>query len=455
MDACTFGTRDFPSPKHQCIAFKEWFQMDEFHSAIAETEVLTESVDFESIDSEAGDDELIVKSARLARFLWSCKKPVFTITAIGVGCALLYALSLPNIYSSRTSLMPPDNTSPYSSILSTLASPGGGITSAALGLETPAELYVKILESRNVQDGLIARYDLIHYYQVHLQDDARKQLAGSTTIDEDVKSGVITITTNAKTPTLAANLANGYVEELNRVMSTDTTSSARRERIFLEERLKQVKADLDSSSRALSQFSSKSKTIDIDSQAKSMVDQGLKLEADLISARSELAASRQVYSEDNFRVKAAEARIAELQRQLNQMGGIAGGSGAKGNSSQALYPNATELPALGLTYADLNRKVKVDEELWEALTKQYEAAKVDEVKAVPTVRVLDLGIVPEKKSAPTRWLIMVVGAILSFLIGCLAMIGLEYWNEMAPENEPKKLVQEIAFAVKNSIRPRA
>jgi uncharacterized protein involved in exopolysaccharide biosynthesis len=444
----------FSSPKQKRIAFKKWFPMDESRSATTEVEVLTETMDFETMDSEDAAEELSVKSARLVRFLWGRKKTVLTVTAVGVGCALLYALLLPNVYSSITSLMPPDNTSPYSNILSSLAGPGGGITSAALGMETPAELYAKILESRNVQDGLIARYDLIRQYEVRLQGDARRRLASDTNIDEDVKSGVITITTSANSPALAANLANGYVEELNRVLTTDTTSSARRERVFLEERIKQVKADLDGASRALSQFSSKSKTIDLDSQAKSMVDSGLRLETDLIAARSDAAGLRQAYSEDNVRVKAAEARIAELQRQLNQMGGTSSGSGGKGTGGQSLYPNATELPGLGLTYADLDRKVKVDEELWEALTKQYEAAKVDEVKALPTARVLDVGIVPEKKSAPTRWLIMVIGTILSFLIGCLVVIGLEHWNAMDPQDEWKKLAQEIAFTMQNILKRR-
>ena len=80
-----------------------------------------------------------------------------------------------------------------------------------------------------------------------------------------------------RNPVLAAKMARGYVEELNRVVTDSTTSSARRERIFLEERVKDVKQQLDDSAKQLSQFSTKSGAIDISSQTKSMVDEGLQI----------------------------------------------------------------------------------------------------------------------------------------------------------------------------------
>jgi capsule polysaccharide export protein KpsE/RkpR len=246
---------------------------------------------------------------------------------------------------------------------------------------------------------------------------------------------------------LAADLANGYVEELNRVVTEDSSSSARRERIFLEERLKGVTKELNESSQALSQFSTKSKTIDIASQAKSMVDEGLKLESELIVARSNLAALRQSYSPDNARVKAAQAQIDELQREVNTMGGLPGEKGSNGGDS--LYPTAAALPTLGLTYSNLERTVKEDEALWETLTKEYEMAKVQEAKEIPKIRVLDLARVPPRKSAPTRWLIMVIGTLLSFCFAC-AMVPLsEAWRRMDGEAEPKKLLLDMAASVAN------
>ncbi len=286
----------------------------------------------------------------------------------------------------------------------------------ALGLETPGELFISILKSRNVQDGLINRLDLAHYYNTHSIEDTRRALAGDTEIEEDRKSGVITISVTAANPVFASNIAQGYVEELNRVVTDSTTSAARRERIFLEGRVNDVKQKLDESAKELSRFSAKSGAIDMPSQTRSMVDEGLRLQAELIDGRSQLAALRQNYSEDNSRVRALEAHNAELQRQLDKMGGLSQKSGANGDANRAPYPSADELPVLALTYYDLERKVSVEEALWEALTKQYEAAKVEEAEEIPAVRVLDVANVPERKSGPSRRSIVEAGAMLSLVV---------------------------------------
>ena len=352
-----------------------------------------------------------------------------------------------NTYTSTATLMPPDSSSPYTSIMGMLMSSEGSslasLGSEALGLNTPGELFISILGSRNVQDGLVARFDLMHYYKARLPEDARRALAASTKIDEDRRSGVISISVSAGDPVFAEKLANGYVEELNRVVTDDSTSSARRERIFLEGRVKDVKQDLDDSSKALSQFSTKSKTIDISSQAKSMVESGLKLQSELIEGRSQLAALRQTYSEDNHLVKAVEARDAELQKEIDAMGGIPKQSGSAVDANRSGYPTAGELPALGLTFYDLERKVRVDEAVWEELTKEYEIAKVEEARQVPSVRVLDAANIPQRKTSPVRRNIVAVGTLLSFIFAMILVFALNHWEQMDPKTETKRLVMEM------------
>ena len=92
-------------------------------------------------------------------------------------------------------------------------------------------------------------------------------------------------------------------------------------------------------------------------------------------------------------------------------------SGTPGNSadnaeqsaSTASYPTLRQLPILGVPFADKLRHMKVEETVFETLTKQYELAKVQEAKEVPSVKVLDAPVVPERKSFPPRLLIMSVG----------------------------------------------
>lgn len=420
--------------------------MPNLHTETPDSEFLTETIASGSYDSEEQNESVSDKVAAFLRLCWGRRKKFTAIVASGMALSVLYAYLLPNQYTSITTLMPPDNASAFSNIMGMVnsSSSAAGLGAAALGLNSPGELFVSILESRNVQDGLIARFSLISYYHSRLPADARKTLKASTTVDEDRKSGVISISVSDRDPVLAAKLASGYVVELNRVVTDDSTSAARRERVFLEERLKDVTQDLDDSSKALSQFSTKNRTIDIPSQAKSMVDAGIKLDAELIDGRSELAALRQTYSEDNYRVKTIEARNAELQKQIDAMSGKPSSGASQSAESSSTYPSVSELPVLGLTYSDLERKVRADEAIWEALTKEYEAAKVEEAKQIPTVRVLDAAEVPQRKSSPVRRNILAVGTLFSIILACVFIAVGKRWDETASQTEPKKLISEVA-----------
>ena len=98
--------------------------------------------------------------------------------------------------------------------------------------------------------------------------------------------------------------------------------------------------------------------------------------------------------------------------------------------------------------------MKVEEEVWEALTKEYEAAKVDEAKQIPTVRVLDAANVPKRKSEPVRSRIMMIGTLISFIVACVCVFLTTFWAEMDPADEPKKLFTDVAHGMM-SFRHRA
>jgi capsule polysaccharide export protein KpsE/RkpR len=417
--------------------------MDDSQIETLESELSEQADEIESVDVEEAGEPLLAKITLFLRACWARRMMIALIVAAGILISLADALLEPNVYSSTTTLMPPDSSSPYFDVMGLLSPSSGAasLSSEVLGLNTPGDLFTGILESRNVQDGLIARFDLVHHYKVGFPDDARKVLASQTKIDQDRQNGIISIIVSSDDRTLAAELAQGYVEELNRVMTEDSTSAARRERVFLEERVKEVKQDLDESAKALSQFSAKTKAIDVASQAKSMMDAEAKLEGELIDGRSQLAALRQTYSEDNNLVKAAEARNAELQREINSTGGTPDGNGSPAGGS--VYPTVGELPALGLTYYDLERKVTVDEALWEALTKEYETAKFEEAREIPTLHVLDAAEVPRLKSGPKRKFIMLTGTLISLVLACLLVLVLNHWEQMDPGAEPKKLLIEM------------
>ena len=197
----------------------------------------------------------------------------------------------------------------------------GGMASELLGLKSTTDLLVGILNSRTVEDRLIQKFDLKKVYGARRMEDARKDLAAQTEISIDRKSQIITINVTDKSPQRAAAMGQAYVEELNRTVAEVSTSSARRERIFLEGRLQAVNQDLEAAEKDFSQFASKNTAIDIKEQGKAMVDAAAILQGQYIAARSELEGLRQIYTDSNVRVRSVQARVDELQNQLMKVGG--------------------------------------------------------------------------------------------------------------------------------------
>ena len=161
--------------------------------------------------------------------------------------SVLLTILMHNQYHAVARLMPPDTQS--TSGLGLLAAMSGksgisgfsgGIANDLLGVKSSGALFVGIVGSQTVQDRVIHDFDLQRIYGVSKIEDARSDLAQHTDVAEDRKSGIITIGVNDQDPKRAAAMARAYVDELDRLVAQVSTSSARRERIFLEERLKTV-----------------------------------------------------------------------------------------------------------------------------------------------------------------------------------------------------------------------
>lgn len=394
--------------------------------------------------------------ARL-RLLLDQRFILLRVTLYGLAFATLIAFLIPKTYESRTQLMPPDSelSSGLSSLMAMTTRTGGGalgmLAGDFLGLKTSGSLFIGILRSETVEDRIIDQFDLKSVYGTKQMQAARRKLEENTEISEDRKSGIVVIRVSDHRPERARDIAGAYVVELDRLVVELNTSAAHRERVFLEDRLKTVKQDLDASARDFSKFASDNTAIDIKEQGKAMVEAAATLQGHLIAAQSELEGLRQIYTDNNIRVRAVRARIGELQDKLQQMGD--GDLSQSGSASAAsLYPSIRKLPLLGVTYAELYRTNKIQETVFELLTQQCELAKVQEAKETPSVKVLDAPKVPEKKSFPPRLVIMFLGALLSMVLGAVWILGKSSWDNVDPEHPAKLLAYDAYSKLKGDLR---
>jgi len=370
--------------------------------------------------------------------LWLDRRPIGMWTVLGLLISAAFTFTVCK-YEATTQLMPPDSNS--SSGLAALAGPllgkasgaaGGigdmlGLGDALGGSKSTGALFTKVLDF----------------------EDARKKLGSRTTIAEDKKSGVLTISVRDKNRDLATHLADAYVEELNRVMIRVATSSAQRERIFLEQRLDEEKKVLGKSEQQFSQFASSNMALDVPQQTKVTVEAAARLQGEMIDARSQLESLEQVYASDNIRVKSLRARIAALSRDLVKINSGRATTEA-GQDPANPYPSVKNLPLIGARWSDLYRDAKIHETVFELLTQRYEMARIQEAKDIATAKVLDEPTVSERRY-PRPWEVILIGTLLSLAVACLG-VWLRYFWERWNVHDPRRIMLSQLYG--GVVRPR-
>lgn len=395
----------------------------------------------------------------LAR-LWFRRRRIGLWAALGFVISIIFAIKFCK-FEATVQLMPPDGSSsglasqvlPMLSRMSGLPNMGGGFGLPAgdlLGGKNSVALFAKVLGSRTIQDSLVERFHLRERYSKRYNEDARKILASQTMIEEDKKSGVLTIIVRDRDAQMATNLSNAYIEELDKVITRVSTSSARRERMFIEQRLADEKKALEEAERRFSQFSSSSMALDVPQQIRVTVESAARLQGELIAAQAELEGLRQIYSPENTRIVSLSARVAELERQLRRINSGRADTGGVQNPTFP-YPSVKNLPMLGVQWADLYRESKVHETVFEMLTQQYEIARIQEAKEIPTVKVLDAAIPPEKRH-PRPWQIVLAGLVLSTVLACCGVILQDKWEKW-DSRDPRRIILSRAYAGVRSVLP--
>ncbi|HTJ30302.1 MAG TPA: GNVR domain-containing protein [Acidobacteriaceae bacterium] len=385
--------------------------------------------------------------------LWQRRRLLLRVGIYAVVLSGLIAFLVPKRYESSTSIMPPEQPLSGGAMLSAIAarsgSEGAGLASLAsglmggMGVRNNGDLFMELMRSGEVEGRIAQRFELQHLYRKRYMVDTLKKLRRRTAIVEDKKSGVITITVSDTDRGRAQQMARAYVDELNRLLVQVSTSAARRERMFIESRLDNVSLKLNTAENELSQFSSRTSTVDIKEQTHAMVDAGERMQAQWIVAQADLESLRQIYGDQNLRVKAAQEKVGILQRQLSRMGGGETASGQPGAKTGEMYPPLRQLPQLGVQWANLTREVRVQEQVYDLLSAEYESARIKEAREVETVSVIDPAGWPEKKSFPPRLLLVALGTVGALAAAALLLLLVKGWRELDDESDGKRVARHI------------
>ena len=343
--------------------------------------------------------------------------------------AAIISLLLPEVYTGVTRMLPPQQAqSSAAAMLSQL----GGLASAAgpaLGLKNPGDLYVGLLKSETVSDALIERFGLMERYHAIKRVDARKALAAKTRIVPD-KSGIIAIEVDDREPARAADLANGYVEELHRLTSTLAVTEAAQRRVFFERQLQQAREKLADAEVKLRQAIDTGGLVSVDAQGRAAVETVARLRAQVSAKEIQISSMRSYATDGNPDLRRAEQELASIRGELARLETGVGSTGAGGKLNPAEA-------AAGVANIRLLRDVKYAEAMFEFLAKQYELARVDEGKEAPIVQVVDPAKPPERRTSPMRTIMVLGTAAVAFVLAVLAAL-IRHAFDVAMEDQGRR-----------------
>jgi uncharacterized protein involved in exopolysaccharide biosynthesis len=376
------------------------------------------------------DDLLDVASRRRRLFVW-----VWLAFLVGT---VLFSLVMPRVYHARSTLLPPVQASRSIPGLSEMAAPLG-----ILGLEdqsaSTAKLFAQILRSRTVMEGVITSQNLLDWFRLRRFPDAVAMeravtaLSGASSFSVN-QAGILMVTvgfgtgwfagpqSDQRTRQRAADVANEFVQQLDRINREKSLSRAKQTRLYLERQLQENEESIRKLSNDLAQFQRRHGAVALDAQTKALITTASELQSRLLAKEVELGVAAQIMTKDNPTQIRLQQEADELRRMLD---GLEGTSDTTRSSRGQTWMDlaAAEIPDLQYQMARFERELRTQVLLQTYLNQQYYQAKIQEASDAPTIQVLDLAIPPQERTSPKRKIMVVAGAI-SGLIAAVAGIAL-------------------------------
>ena len=368
--------------------------------------------------------------------------------------AYMYLFCSPNTYKATAYLLPPQqNLTLSAQLLDSLGarvSPGaaaggggmGGMAAGLLGLKSPIDMYVAMLTNKAVLDPIIARFHLMKLYKTRYLEDARKGLSKNTKITAGKKDGIIVIEVTSTTPKLAAEIANAFIEELDRLLQGLALQEAKGRSTFLEKERLQASQNLTKAEESVRLFSEKNSVLQIDTQTKGAIEYVARLRAEIDTREVSLQVLGQRATPLNYEMVRVETEIKGLKEKLRSAE-----SQLENCVSDVCLPTS-KAPGLGLEYLRLFREAKFQESLYQLYTKLVEIARLDMVRDVAVIKVLAPALPPGKKSNRRLMPSMLAGITTFFMMILVAFVR-EYMQNV---NNREDDVQRLSL-LKDYLRP--
>lgn len=352
---------------------------------------------------------------------------IFSIVIVATLASVVAALVLPKWYQAKVLLLPPKNVTmplPDMARLAEAVSVTQGLDLP--GLSTPSDVYAAMLKSHTIADTIIHRFDLKNRYKCDYMIETYDALMDHI-VFRVTDAGLVEILFEDKDPQFAADVANSFVSELERINLRIANKRASLNREFIGDRLEQLAIELDSARARLERFQMENRAIDFDQQTKLAVEQAIKLKVAQAEVELDIDLKKRMLGKNNPELVQLRHRREAIQTRLRLL------ESTNPDSSFFSLP-ISSIPRLKGAYEVLYSRVKVNESIYSVLLAQYEQAKIQEQDRSSTISVLDFATAPDLKYRPRRTLIVAGTFGISFFLAILIAALLNYFERLKVTN---------------------
>lgn len=338
---------------------------------------------------------------------------IVTLASLVVGALLLLFLK-PNFVATAIIMPPQQQSTSATALMNQIGSIGALTGASGLGIKTASDMYVGMLQSQTITDAIIRQFDLKTVYHTKKLVEARTALKNHTEFEAG-RDGLIHIAATDHDPQRASQIANAYVRELYSMNSHLVVTEASQRATFFDQQLDMERGALRAAEDAMRNMQETTGLVQLSGQADIILRNIASMQAEIAGREVELQSMRTFATEQNPDVTRLQQEISTMRGQLAKMENDQSRQSSPGNMS---IP-ANRVAGDALENSRLLREVRFHDNLLDLLSKQYEAAKIDEAKSAPIIQVIDYATPPDKKDSPHGSLILLISGVLGMSAGCV------------------------------------
>ena len=372
---------------------------------------------------------------------------IITTLLVSIG-AVIYSLIVPFTWTSTaTFINVKEKESGFSFSSSSLLGLGSTLFGAGFSVEN--KNLIAIMRSRNFSEDIIKKFNLIKLLKINYPDSllnmekAVKALNESITqIDLDEETGIITISVTTEDKYLSTDIANYYLLKLNKYNLNSRKSKGKQKRIFLESRLNKERITIDSLTTEFMEFCQKHHAISLTEQTNAVISNYSDLVAQKVYLEIELELAKRNLGEDSPKIAYLKDNIIILERKINEL------EFNKDVNNTKYLLNLEDIPHLVKQYAELELQLEIEKKIYEFLYPQYESAKIEEIKDLPSLEIIDKAIPAGQRTSPRRARLCIISFILAFIMSAGSMLIYELIKLNLSSDEQIAKIQQIKSILK-------